>query len=229
MWWVHLYSISLPSPFLDLRRSWWALTKLVNDALRKPMRHSLIVPGAPAWQRWDNHWETKDKHFFFFFFCLNRVLSEIPSGNYSLNEMLQLKVHFGQEKCSSYQLELWPGWKLSGDQSHPLETLQAAFGPEWGPLSSPGVKWLCNHLPLSETLSGAPNPQACDPQRIVTDRKNIPPPHTSNPSLWEIPEDFMWIFHQSQGEFWIGAFAHIDFTCVCELIMVWMLMPQIHS
>lgn len=66
----------------------------------------------------------------FFFLYLNRVLSEIPSGNYSLNEMLQLKVHFEQEKCSSYQLGLWPGWKLSGDQSHPLETLQTAFSPE---------------------------------------------------------------------------------------------------
>lgn len=53
-------------------------------------------------------------------------------------------------------------------------------------------------------------------------------------ACWEMQRDLVWAFHWCWVEFFMGTFRHrelgvyIVYLCVSELIMVWMLLPQIY-
>lgn len=135
-------------------------------------------------------------------------------------------------KPRSYRVGLRPGGKLTAGQSQsscsPINTC-----PVWGPLSSPGAQQLCQHFPRVGHCSELTNPHLCDTHRTVPDGKA--PTHFSTlPEVWPLPVGKCkgtWCELTLSGIFWwhreLGV--HTVYLCVCELIMVWMLLPQIYS
>lgn len=137
----------------------------------------------------------------------------------------------------SYRVGLWPGGKLSAGQSQsscgPINTC-----PEWGPLSSPGAQQLCQHFPRVGHCSELTNPHLCDTQRTVPDGK-VPTHLSTLLEVWPLPVGKCkgtWCEHFTDVEwnFFMGTFRHrelgvyIVYLCVSELIVVWMLLPQIY-
>lgn len=146
----------------------------------------------------------------------------------------QSHCEFWNSLSTSYQLGLWPGRKLSSDQSQSSGDPIISFQSRVRPLSSSGSQWLHQHLPLSGTHWGAPNSQACDAERIVTDNKNIPPSHTSTGlEAQPFPLGNSGGFDVSISLIPRGIFdrclcTHRFYLGVCELIMVRMPLPQVH-